>query len=126
MTHPAASISTNTAIERLLCERVLSNANVHAEALNLNAHIINIQCKSVTSQLLRAEWTKRESVAFIKSVLDRPSLHAHLSQALIEVLKQSFYPRWFVGQGNFQLKRFDASVDGDGVQSPKESVPRFI
>ncbi|CDR94648.1 hypothetical protein BBBOND_0109460 [Babesia bigemina] len=114
----AAREDTVETIERLLCERVLSNATVHAEALNL--------CKSVTSQFLSAESTKRESVAFIKSVLDRPSLHAHLSQALIEVLKQSFYPRWFVGQGNFQLKRFDASVDGDGVQSPKESVPRFI
>ncbi|CDR94655.1 hypothetical protein BBBOND_0109530 [Babesia bigemina] len=85
-----ASPNSATAIERLLCERVLSNANVHAEALNLNSRIITIQCKSVTAQFLSAESTKRESVAFIKSVLDRPSLHAHLSQALIEVLKQSF------------------------------------
>ncbi|CDR71443.1 hypothetical protein, conserved [Babesia bigemina] len=90
----AARDDTVEAIERLLCERVLSNANVHAEALDLNARITNVQCKSVTSQFLSAESTKRESVAFIKSVQDRPSIHAHLSQALIEVLKQSFYPRW--------------------------------
>ncbi|GBE61242.1 hypothetical protein, conserved [Babesia ovata] len=109
---------TAEAVERMLCERVFANANVHAEALNF--------CKGVTSQFLSAESTKRESVAFIKSVLDRPSLHAHLSHALIEVLKQSFYPRWFVGQGNFQLKRFDSGVEGDGVSSPKESMPRFI
>ncbi|GBE60191.1 hypothetical protein, conserved [Babesia ovata] len=114
----AARDDTAEAVERLLCERVFANANVHAEALNF--------CKGVTSQFLSAESTKRESVAFIKSVLDRPSLHAHLSHALIEVLKQSFYPRWFVGQGNFQLKRFDSGVEGDGVSSPKESMPRFI
>ncbi|GBE61214.1 hypothetical protein, conserved [Babesia ovata] len=66
----------------MLCERMVFNPYMHVKAFE--------HCKGTASQLLSVSLTNHESLALTESVLDRPSSRDHLSQALIEVLKQSF------------------------------------
>ncbi|GIX62520.1 sulfoacetate transporter SauU, putative [Babesia caballi] len=110
---------TRVALQALLCEHVFADAKVQLEALNF--------CKNVTSRFLRDQETTRESVAFIKSLLERPALQAQLSQALVEVLKQSIYPRWLVGQQNLNFPRLPTRGDSGVRGSADDGMPsRFI
>eukprot|EP00371_Babesia_bovis_P002412 XP_001611059.1 hypothetical protein [Babesia bovis T2Bo] len=80
----------SASLENLICNRVFADAKIQLEALNF--------CKDVTARFLRDQETRRESLAFLKSLLERPSLQAQISQALLGVVKHSIYPRWLMTQ----------------------------
>ncbi|GFE54302.1 hypothetical protein BaOVIS_017060 [Babesia ovis] len=98
-------------LEALLCDRVFADAKIQLEALNF--------CKDVTSRFLRDQETRRESLLFIKSLLERPSLQAQLSQALLGVVKHSIYPRWLISQEGPSLTGFPKHIDKQ--ERPSES-----
>ncbi|ORM39493.1 putative sulfoacetate transporter SauU [Babesia sp. Xinjiang] len=90
-------------LERLLCDQVFYNARIQLEALNF--------CKDVSSRFLRDAETRRESLSFIKALLERPSFQAQLSQALLGVVKHSVYPRWLTTQDAQTLTALPKQLD---------------
>lgn len=110
---------TCNAIEELLSDRILSDAKLQAEALNF--------CKQVTNKYLNDKETMQESVKFIKALLDRPSLQAYLAQILLDIVKQSVYPKWLNSQGNPGLARYMGDIRStSGDYSKGFQTSRFI
>lgn len=105
---------TCRAIGTMFSDKVLADAKLQMEATNF--------CKQVTNQYLNDKETMQQSVAFIKSLLDRPALQAYLAQALLDIVKQSIYPRWLYPQSQ-ELARYRHDIYS-GAEKRQNSAER--
>lgn len=110
---------TRDALVFLISDRILSDAKLQLDALDF--------CKGVTAQFLNDNDTIYEASQFIKTLLGRPALQAYLSQTLLDIVKQSVYPKWLFNPEGPKFTRLQHQTPGGDNGSTTSSLPpRFI